>query len=132
MWGFVNLQVYIRLKTPLLTLMASALPEVSYCVLSHVELLVRRCPGVFDDEFKQFYCRYVSNPAAHFPTPSPPSPPPPTRAHAHPSRLCLRVLLALWLHNGLRLVSSCGCRRAGLAYVVLVGCVCADLMSPRV
>ncbi len=52
-------QVYLRLKTPLLTLMASALPEVSFCVLSHIEPLVKRCPGVFDDEFKQFYCRCV-------------------------------------------------------------------------
>ncbi len=49
--------MYLRLKTPLLTLMASALPEVSFCVLSHIEPLVKRCPGVFDDEFKQFYCR---------------------------------------------------------------------------
>ena len=51
-------QVYLRLKTPLLTLMASASPEVAYCVLGHVLLLVKRAPGVFDDEFKQFFCRY--------------------------------------------------------------------------
>jgi vesicle coat complex subunit len=59
-WGVtaIPFQVYYRLKTPLLTLMASALPEVSFCVLSHIEPLVKRCPGVFDDEFKQFYCRF--------------------------------------------------------------------------
>jgi hypothetical protein len=57
---FARVQVYLRLKTPLLTLMASASSEVAFCVLSHVLLLIKRCPGVFDDEFKQFFCGYAA------------------------------------------------------------------------
>ena len=51
-------QVALRLKTPLLTLCASSSPEVAYAVLSHVSLMIERQPGVFDDEFKQFFCKY--------------------------------------------------------------------------
>lgn len=52
-------QVYLRLKTPLLTLQASASNEIAYAVLSHVALLVQRADGVFDDEYKQFFCKYA-------------------------------------------------------------------------
>ena len=51
-------QVFLRLKTPLLTLMASSSHEVSYAVLGHVALVVDRAPGVFDDEYKQFFCKF--------------------------------------------------------------------------
>jgi hypothetical protein len=51
-------QVYYRLKTPLLTFISAATPEIAFTVLSHIELIVQRCPGVFDDEYKQFFCRY--------------------------------------------------------------------------
>lgn len=51
-------QAMIRLKQPLLTLMASNIPEVAYCVLSHMKLLLRRCKETFQDEYRQFYCRY--------------------------------------------------------------------------
>jgi AP-4 complex subunit beta-1 len=54
----IQRQVYLRLKTPLLTLMASSTNEVAYAVLSHVALMLDRAPGVFDDEFKQFFCKY--------------------------------------------------------------------------
>ena len=54
----IQAQVFRRLKTPLLTLMSSASSETAYCVVSHVKLLVQRARGVFDDEFKQFFCRY--------------------------------------------------------------------------
>ena len=52
-------QVFLRLKTPLLTLMASSSNEVSYAVLGHVALVVERAPGVFDDEYKQFFCKFT-------------------------------------------------------------------------
>lgn len=54
----VQRQVFLRLKTPLLTLMASASAEIAYSVLSHVVLIVERATGVFDDEFKAFFCKY--------------------------------------------------------------------------
>ena len=54
----VQRQVYLRLKTPILTLMASASSEISYAVLAHVAIVVDRAPGVFDDEFKQFFCKF--------------------------------------------------------------------------
>ena len=54
----IQTQVFTRLKTPLLTLMAAATPEICHCVLSHIVRIVPRCPGVFDSEFKQFFCRY--------------------------------------------------------------------------
>lgn len=56
----IQQQVFIRLKTPLLTLMSSSTPELSYCVLSHVALIVSRAGGVFDDEYKQFFCGCVT------------------------------------------------------------------------
>ena len=46
----------------MLTLMASASNEVAYGVLSHAALIIDRAPGVFDDEYKQFFCKY-SEPA---------------------------------------------------------------------
>jgi vesicle coat complex subunit len=48
----VQRQVFLRLKTPLLTLLASSSPEIAYAVLSHVALMVERAAGVFDDDFK--------------------------------------------------------------------------------
>ena len=54
----IHKQVYMRLKTPLLTIMAFNSFEVVFCVLSHILIFITRCPGVFDDEYKQFFCRY--------------------------------------------------------------------------
>jgi AP-4 complex subunit beta-1 len=51
-------QIYQRLKAPLLTLMAGSSPEVAFSVLHHVQILVERGPGIFDDEHRQFYTRY--------------------------------------------------------------------------
>ena len=51
-------QVYLRLKTPMLTLMASSSSDIAYAVLAHAALIIERAPGVFDDEFKQFFCKY--------------------------------------------------------------------------
>ncbi len=51
-------QVYVRVKAPLLTLMAGGNPEVEYCILKHLATMVHRAPGVFDDEYRQLYVRY--------------------------------------------------------------------------
>jgi len=51
-------QIYLRLKQPMLTLMASPSHEIRFSVLKHVDIMVSRCPGVFDDQFKQFYCHF--------------------------------------------------------------------------
>merc|ERR1711871_1394470 len=61
----IHKQAYQRIKDPLLTLMTGGGPEMAYTVLSHIRCLADRCtgvfgdePGVFDDEYKKFYCRY--------------------------------------------------------------------------
>jgi len=51
-------QVYLRIKPPILTLIASGIPEAVYTLLKHVDYLVQKCPGVFDDEYRQLYVRY--------------------------------------------------------------------------
>lgn len=51
-------QVVTRVKAPLITLIASGSPELVYCLLKHVEALADMCPGIFDDEYRQFYVRY--------------------------------------------------------------------------
>lgn len=55
----IQRQIYLRLKTPLLTLMASSSNEIAYAVLSHTALVVERAPGVFDDEYKQFFSKFT-------------------------------------------------------------------------
>lgn len=56
------MQVYDRVKTPLLTLMGTCPPEESYAVVSHLCLLVARSPQLFAGEYKHFYCRYSDPP----------------------------------------------------------------------
>lgn len=51
-------QVYERTKAPLLTLMAGGSSETVYCILKHLEGMLPRCPGVFDDEYRQFFTRW--------------------------------------------------------------------------
>ena len=51
-------QVYTRMKAPLLTLMNGGTPEIEYCILKHIEHMSIQCPGVYDDEYRQFYVRY--------------------------------------------------------------------------
>lgn len=62
-WNIMNfhtifLQVYERIKAPLLTLVSSGSPEQSYAVLSHLHLLVMRAPYIFSLDYKHFYCQY--------------------------------------------------------------------------
>ncbi|CAM9160788.1 unnamed protein product [Scytosiphon promiscuus] len=51
----MRFQVYERTKAPLLTLMAGGSPETVFCILKHLEGMLPRCPGVFDDEYRQFF-----------------------------------------------------------------------------
>lgn len=51
-------QVVNRVKAPLITLIASGSPELVFCLLKNVDYLVDLCPGIFDDEFRQFYIKY--------------------------------------------------------------------------
>ena len=51
-------QVYERIKSPLLTLVSSGSPEQSYAILSHLHLLVVRAPFIFASDYKHFYCQY--------------------------------------------------------------------------
>ena len=51
-------QVIARVKAPLITHVASGSPELVYCLLHNVETLVELCPGIFDDEYRQFYIKY--------------------------------------------------------------------------
>ncbi|KAH8073748.1 hypothetical protein JL720_10818 [Aureococcus anophagefferens] len=59
----LHAQVYERLKTPLLTLMAGGAHgggdfELLYCLLKHAELLVFRCREAFQPDYRNFYIRY--------------------------------------------------------------------------
>lgn len=51
-------QVYERCKAPILTLMAGGTPEIVYALLKHLEVMIPRCDGTFDDEFHQLFIRY--------------------------------------------------------------------------
>jgi len=61
----LQLEVFRRLRGPLLTLMAAETPELAYTVLVHIQAICAcrgASPGsgteVFGPEFKQFFCRY--------------------------------------------------------------------------
>jgi AP-4 complex subunit beta-1 len=55
----VHVQVYERIRTPMLTMMAgSAGHELGFAILHHINLLVQRAPEVFEHEFKQFFCKH--------------------------------------------------------------------------
>ncbi|KAL5975900.1 hypothetical protein ACLOJK_020228 [Asimina triloba] len=53
-----TVKVYERSKAPLLTLVSTGSPEISYAVLSHLHLLVMRAPMLFSSDYKHFYCQY--------------------------------------------------------------------------
>lgn len=54
--------MYERIKAPLLTLIASACPEIAYAVVAHLRLLVQRVPVLFATNHKSFYCRFSDPP----------------------------------------------------------------------
>lgn len=51
-------QVCVRIKAPLVTLLASGSNELTYVLLKYVDQLIDLCPGIFNDEYRQFYVRY--------------------------------------------------------------------------
>mmetsp|Transcript_6736 Transcript_6736/g.14693 ORF Transcript_6736/g.14693 Transcript_6736/m.14693 type:complete len:869 (+) Transcript_6736:56-2662(+) len=51
-------QVCVRIKAPLVTLLASGSNELTYVLLKYADQLIDLCPGIFDDEYRQFYVRY--------------------------------------------------------------------------
>lgn len=51
-------QVVTRIKAPLVTLIASGSSELSYVLLKYADQLIDLCPGIFDDEYRQFYVKY--------------------------------------------------------------------------
>jgi len=51
-------QIVSRLKSPLITMMTGGSSELMYCLLKHIDALIELCPGIFDDEYRQFYVRY--------------------------------------------------------------------------
>jgi AP-4 complex subunit beta-1 len=54
----LHVEVYRRLKAPMLTLMGASNPEISYSILAHIQQLVIRQPHVFSDSYKEFFCRF--------------------------------------------------------------------------
>lgn len=55
-------QVYERIKAPLLTLVSTGSPEQSYAALSHLHVLEMRAPMLFSNDYKHFYCQYNQPP----------------------------------------------------------------------
>jgi len=53
----VYLQVFLRVKEPLITLMAATIPELELVLLSHIKILAERSDTAFQDQYKRFYCR---------------------------------------------------------------------------
>ena len=51
-------QIVSRVKAPLITMMTGGSSELMYCLLKHVDALIELCPGIFDDEYRQFYIRF--------------------------------------------------------------------------
>jgi AP-4 complex subunit beta-1 len=51
-------QIIDRVKAPLITMMTGGSHELMYVILKHVDTLIELCPGVFDDEYRQFYIRF--------------------------------------------------------------------------
>lgn len=54
----IQRQIVTRVKAPVITMMTGGSSELMYCLLKHVDALIELCPGVFDDEYRQFYLRY--------------------------------------------------------------------------
>jgi vesicle coat complex subunit len=54
----IQRQIVMRVKAPVITMMTGGSSELMYCLLKHVDALIELCPGVFDDEYRQFYLRY--------------------------------------------------------------------------
>jgi len=53
----IHKHVYLRIKNPLLSAIVGTGPELSYVLLSHIILLTKRVPDLFNNEYKQFYVK---------------------------------------------------------------------------
>ena len=51
-------QIIERVKVPLITHISAGSSELMFSLLKHVLELAATCPGVLDDEYRQFYVRY--------------------------------------------------------------------------
>ncbi|EGD72905.1 hypothetical protein PTSG_04634 [Salpingoeca rosetta] len=51
--------IYDRLKVPLITLMSSSASELSYTVLHHIHLLIKRRPHIFANDYKALFSRFT-------------------------------------------------------------------------
>jgi len=51
--------VYERLKGPLLNIVSSGNPELSYISLCHIEVLLSRSPRLYDQDYKTFFARFT-------------------------------------------------------------------------
>lgn len=56
--GAMKRQIVTRCKAPLVTLISSCSSELGYSLLKHAEALIDAVPGVFDDEYRQFFIKY--------------------------------------------------------------------------
>lgn len=56
--GGMKRQIVSRVKAPLVTLISSCSSELGYSLLKHAEALIDAVPGVFDDEYRQFFIKY--------------------------------------------------------------------------
>eukprot|EP00761_Pharyngomonas_kirbyi_P001328 gb/GECH01001332.1/.p1 GENE.gb/GECH01001332.1/~~gb/GECH01001332.1/.p1 ORF type:complete len:783 (+),score=191.05 gb/GECH01001332.1/:1-2349(+) len=54
----INQQVYIRLRDPLITIMATSNNEIAFACLHHMKLMALREPSTFQGCHRDFYCRY--------------------------------------------------------------------------
>lgn len=54
----IQRQIIQRVKAPLVTQISCGSSEHMYTLLKHVEALSATYPGIFDDEYRQFYIRY--------------------------------------------------------------------------
>jgi len=54
----LRFQIVSRIKAPLITMMSGGSHELMYTLLKHIDSLIELCPGVFNDEYRQFYIRY--------------------------------------------------------------------------
>uniref|UniRef100_A0A7S3L4E5 AP complex subunit beta n=1 Tax=Amphora coffeiformis TaxID=265554 RepID=A0A7S3L4E5_9STRA len=54
----MKFQIVSRVKPCLVTQISAGSSEMMYTLLKHVQTLAEMCPGVFDDEYRQFYVRF--------------------------------------------------------------------------
>lgn len=54
----MKFQIVSRVKACLVTQISAGSSEMMYTLLKHVHTLAEMCPGVFDDEYRQFYVRF--------------------------------------------------------------------------